>query len=124
MRILKLLSWNVNGIRAIHKKGFLEWLNKESPDILCLQETKAHEEQLVDELKNVEGYQSYFCSGERKGYSGVAVYTKEKPLSIKKGFGIEKFDNEGRIFNHRISAFCFIQHLLSQWQKERRTPAI
>jgi exodeoxyribonuclease III len=97
MRILKLLSWNVNGIRAIHKKGFLEWLNKESPDILCLQETKAHEEQLVDELKNVEGYQSYFCSGERKGYSGVAVYTKEKPLSIKKGFGIEKFDNEGRI---------------------------
>ncbi len=97
MNTQKLISWNVNGIRAAYKKGFLDWMKKENPDILCIQETKAHEEQLADELKNVKGYHSYFCSGERKGYSGVAVYTKEKPISIKKGFGIEKFDNEGRI---------------------------
>lgn len=97
MNTQKLTSWNVNGIRAAYKKGFLDWMKKENPDILCIQETKAHEEQLADELKNVKGYHSYFCSGERKGYSGVAVYTKEKPISIKKGFGIEKFDNEGRI---------------------------
>ena len=97
MNTQKLISWNVNGIRAAYKKGFLDWMKKENPDILCIQETKAHEEQLADELKNVKGYHSYFCSGERKGYSGVAVYTKENPRSIKKGFGIVKFDNEGRI---------------------------
>ncbi len=97
MKKLKILSWNVNGLRAVHKKGFLDWILNVNPDILCIQETKAHEEQLPDELKNVNGYQSYFCSGERKGYSGVAIYTKEKPLSIKKGFGDKKFDSEGRI---------------------------
>ncbi|MEO8398204.1 MAG: exodeoxyribonuclease III [Ignavibacteriaceae bacterium] len=97
MKKIKILSWNVNGIRAVHKKGFLDWFLKEKPDILCIQETKAHEEQLTDELKNVKGYHSYFCSGERKGYSGVALYTKEKPISIKKGFGVNAFDNEGRI---------------------------
>ena len=97
MKKIKLLSWNVNGIRAIYKKGFLDWFQKEKPDILCIQETKAHEEQLPDELKNVKGYEVIFGSGERKGYSGVALYTKEKPLSIKKGFGKKEFDNEGRI---------------------------
>ncbi len=97
MKKIKILSWNVNGLRAVHKKGFLDWFAAANPDILCLQETKAHEEQLPEELKMVDGYQSYFCSGERKGYSGVAIYTKEKPISIKKGFGDKKFDNEGRI---------------------------
>ena len=97
MKKIKILSWNVNGIRAVYKKGFLDWFSEAKPDILCLQETKAHEEQLTGELINVDGYHSYFCSGERKGYSGVAIYTKEKPVSIKKGLGIEKFDNEGRI---------------------------
>ena len=97
MEKLRILSWNVNGIRAVYKKGFLEWFKKENPDILCLQETKASEEQLVDELRSPPGYYSFFSSAERKGYSGVAVYTKEKPVKIEKGFGIEKFDNEGRI---------------------------
>lgn len=93
----KILSWNVNGIRSIERKGFIEWFKKESPDILCIQETKAHASQLSYNLTNVENYHSYFCSGERKGYSGVAFYSKEKPLSIKTGFGIKNFDNEGRI---------------------------
>jgi exodeoxyribonuclease-3 len=97
MKKIRILSWNVNGLRAVHKKGFLDWLKKEKPDILCLQETKAQEEQLSDELINVEGYHSYFSSAVRKGYSGVAIYTKVEPKSIKKGFGIEKFDSEGRI---------------------------
>ncbi len=69
---LRILSWNVNGIRAVQKKGFLEWLAEESPDIFCLQETKASEEQLASALKNIPGYDSYFASAERKGYSGVA----------------------------------------------------
>ncbi len=97
MKTLKILSWNVNGIRAVNKKGFLDWFAKVNPDILCIQETKAHEEQLPDELLHVDGYNAYFSSGERKGYSGVALYTKEKPISIKKGFGKKEFDNEGRI---------------------------
>jgi exodeoxyribonuclease III len=97
MKKIKILSWNVNGIRAAYKKGFLDWFKEAKPDILCIQETKAHEEQLPDDLKNVSGYHSYFCAGERKGYSGVAVYTKEEPISVKRGFGIKEFDNEGRI---------------------------
>jgi len=105
MKKIKLLSWNVNGLRAAYKKGFLDWVLKENPDILCIQETKAHEEQLSDDLRNVNGYQSYFCSGERKGYSGVALYTKIKPLDIKKGFGKKKFDNEGRILIAEYSDF-------------------
>ncbi len=63
---LRLISWNVNGIRAGHKKGLLDWFKKENPDMLCLQETKAHPDQLVDELKNVDGYESYFSSAEKK----------------------------------------------------------
>lgn len=94
---MRLISWNVNGIRAAEKKGFLEWFNSEKPDILGIQETKAHQEQLSSELLNVPGYNSYFCSGERKGYSGTAIYSKTEPISILRGFGIEKFDNEGRI---------------------------
>lgn len=97
MKKLKLLSWNVNGIRAVAKKGFHEWLNQANPDILCIQETKAWEEQLDESLTNTDGYHAYFAEAYKKGYSGVAIYTKQKPLSIKKGIGIEEFDREGRI---------------------------
>ena len=94
---MRLISWNVNGIRAVHKKGlFLEWIESEKPDVLCLQETKAHESQLPAALTQVEGYQSWFSTPERKGYSGVAVYTKEEPRSVSFGLGVERFDNEGR----------------------------
>ena len=97
MANLRLLSWNVNGIRAIQKKGFLGWLEKESPDILCLQETKAHVEQLTKELINPNGYETYWSSGEKKGYSGVALYTKAEPKKTETGFDIKKYDSEGRI---------------------------
>jgi exodeoxyribonuclease-3 len=92
----RLISWNVNGIRAIHKKGFLDWFKSVSPDILSLQETKAHPDQLVDELKRVDGYEAYFSAAEKKGYSGVVTYTKIKPVSVKPGIGIQEFDSEGR----------------------------
>lgn len=97
MKSIKLLSWNVNGIRAIAKKGFNDWLTKENPNILCIQETKAWEEQLDESLTKIDGYNSYFSQAEKKGYSGTAIFTKEKPLSIQKGFGIKEFDSEGRI---------------------------
>ena len=95
-KTIKILSWNVNGIRAIHKKGFLEWLGAASPDILCLQETKALPEQLPKELLNPPGYFSYWNYAQKKGYSGVAVLTRQEPLSIRNGMGIPEFDDEGR----------------------------
>ncbi len=96
MNKYKILSWNVNGLRAAYKKGFLDWFNSEKPDIMCLQETKAMKEQLAPELQEIKGYHSYFSSAEKKGYSGVAIYSKEKPIEVKNGIGIEKFDSEGR----------------------------
>jgi exodeoxyribonuclease III len=97
MSTKKILSWNVNGIRAVHKKGLLLPLFEINPDILCIQETKAAEDQLTKELRNIEGYYAYFSSAEKKGYSGVCIYSKEKPEKIETGFGIKEFDSEGRI---------------------------
>ncbi|KYC45758.1 MAG: exonuclease III [Candidatus Methanofastidiosum methylothiophilum] len=96
MKNIRLLSWNVNGLRSVAKKGFIDFLEKDSPDILCIQETKAREEDLPKELKEISNYYSYFSSPERKGYSGVGVYSKEIPMSVKTRFGISKFDVEGR----------------------------
>ena len=102
---MKLISWNVNGIRAADKKGLFEWFKKESPDILCLQEIKAQPEQVPPHLKNTPGYNVFWNPAEQKGYSGVAIFTKEKPLAINKGFGIEKFDEEGRTLITEFSSF-------------------
>jgi len=102
---MKLLSWNVNGIRAADRKGLFDWFQQESPDVLCLQEIKALPEQIPPHLRNMPGYHIYFNSAERKGYSGVATFTKEKPVDVKKGFGIEKFDKEGRILVTEFSLF-------------------
>jgi exodeoxyribonuclease-3 len=94
---MRIISWNVNGIRAAHKKGFLEWLDQESPDIMCVQETKASVDQLPDALKETPGYTSYFVSAEKKGYSGVAVFTKAKPEQVTSSFPAESFSKEGRV---------------------------
>ena len=94
---MKILSWNVNGIRAAQRKGFVDWFAQEAPDVMCVQETKASPEQLSQELVQAAGYHSLFSSAERKGYSGVATYTRQEPREVSHGFGIEKFDNEGRV---------------------------
>ena len=93
---MKIYSWNVNGIRAINKKGFADWIKKDNKDIVCLQETKAHESQLGFDLTQIENFYNHFASAERKGYSGVVTYTKEKPIEVQYGLGEEKFDQEGR----------------------------
>lgn len=93
---MKLLSWNVNGIRAAQGKGFIDWVKSSGADVIAIQETKAHPDQLDDELKNIDGYHSYFASAVKKGYSGVAIYSKTEPLNVTVGLGIEEFDNEGR----------------------------
>lgn len=94
--MLTLYSWNVNGLRAVQRKGFLDWFQRTQPDILCLQETKAHPEQLDPELIDPGGYRVYWASAERKGYSGVALYTRSEPVSVQIGLGIEVYDREGR----------------------------
>ena len=101
-------SWNVNGIRAAQRKGFLAWLAKTSPDIIGLQETKAHPNQLDDSLRNPHGYHAYWASAEKKGYSGVALFSKYEPLSVQLGIGIEAFDREGRTIIADFGRFVFI----------------
>jgi exodeoxyribonuclease-3 len=102
---IKIFCWNVNGIRAIEKKGFHDWIKKASPDVLCLQETKAQEDQLEDSLKKIDKYLSYFFSAERKGYSGVATYARIKPLNVNRGFGRKMYDNEGRVIETEFDKF-------------------
>lgn len=94
---MKIVSWNVNGIRAIMRKGFLEWLVESQPEILCIQETKAHKEQLSEEILKPLGYQTYWHSAQKKGYSSVATFSKTEPKSVQYGLGIERFDYEGRV---------------------------
>ncbi len=103
---MKFLSWNVNGIRAVHKKNlFSPLINKEKPDILCIQETRADETQIPDDLKNIPGYFSYFESDKnKKGYSGVALFTREKPENIANNF-TGKFYEEGRIQKIKYKKF-------------------
>ena len=105
MKTIKLISWNVNGIRAAYKKGLVDWISQEQPDILCLQETKAQIEQLPKDLVNIDGYNCYFESAERKGYSGVAIYSKIEPVKIVNGFGKKKFDAEGRVLQADYKKF-------------------
>jgi exodeoxyribonuclease-3 len=104
---MKLISWNVNGIRAVMKKGFPEFVAAEQPDILCLQETKARPEQVELPLE-LGGYQAFWSSAEKPGYSGVAVFTREKPLNVKEGLGIEDHDREGRVLTVEYADFVLI----------------
>ncbi|MCR4440030.1 MAG: exodeoxyribonuclease III [bacterium] len=94
--MLRMLSWNVNGLRAILGKGFLDWLAREQPDVLCLQETKVGLHQLPEALKSLQGYHAFWVAGEKPGYSGVALLSKKAPLRVQAGFGVERFDKEGR----------------------------
>ncbi len=101
---MKLVSWNVNGLRACVGKGFFEFLAAESPDAMCLQETKLQPEQ----APQVDGYFEYWCSAERKGYSGTALFSKSEPLSVAYGLGIEEHDHEGRVITAEYSDFYLV----------------
>lgn len=106
---LRIISWNVNGIRANVKKGAFDWLLQESPDIFCLQETKAHPEQLEEGVRSPQGYHSYFDHSKgRKGYSGVAIYSKIKPNKIEYEVGIKELDQEGRLIAAFFDDFVLI----------------
>ncbi len=92
-----MISWNINGIRAGFKKGLEDFIYKEEADIYCFQETKARPEQILPEFKQIKGYNSYFSSPVKKGYSGVAVYSKSDPMDVNYGTGVSRFDEEGRV---------------------------
>lgn len=102
---MKCVSWNVNGLRAIVKKNFLEFFNEVDADIFCIQESKLQEGQIELDLP---GYYQYFNYAEKRGYSGTAIFTKEEPLSIKLGMGIEEFDHEGRVITLEYPGFYFV----------------
>jgi exodeoxyribonuclease-3 len=93
---MRLVSWNVNGIRAVAQKGFAESLFSFDADIVCLQEIKAQPDQIPPEIREIPGYTAFFHSADRKGYSGTAVYTRKAPLSVSYGLGEDRFDHEGR----------------------------
>ena len=108
MSDLHLVSWNVNGIRALGRKGFLEWLAATRPDVLGLQEIKARPEQLDDALRDPEGYHCTWHPARRPGYSGVAILSREKPLEVREGLGAAHFDDEGRTLTARFADFDFV----------------
>lgn len=105
---MKIISWNVNGIRAVAQKNFFADFEALTPDILCLQETKAQDDQVAETLSPIDGYHIYSNSAERKGYSGTAIISKTKPLSVTKGIGIEEHDNEGRVLCAEYENFYLI----------------
>ena len=106
---MKLISWNVNGLRAAVQKGFKEFFQEINADIFCIQETKMQEEQIDIELNNIfRKYHCYWNSAIKKGYSGTAIFTKQKPINITYGIGIEEHDQEGRIITLEFENFYMV----------------
>ncbi len=101
----KFISWNVNGLRAVLNKGFMDFFNKENPDILCLQETKLQEGQVELQL---EGYHKYWNCAEKKGYSGTAIFTRIKPVNVSYGIGKDVHDKEGRVITLEFSEYFLV----------------
>ena len=111
----KLISWNVNGLRACMEKGFPDFFKNEDADVFCLQETKLQEGQITMDLP---GYHQYWNYAEKKGYSGTAVFTKEEPLSVSYGMGIEKHDHEGRVITLEFQNFYLVTVYTPNSQEE------
>ena len=106
---MKLISWNVNGLRAVINKGFVDFFNKIDADIFCIQETKMQEDQINDEIKNIfKGYNEYWNSAEKKGYAGTAIFSKNKPINVTYGIGIEQHDREGRVITLEFEKFYMV----------------
>ncbi|MBP9733151.1 MAG: endonuclease/exonuclease/phosphatase family protein, partial [Candidatus Omnitrophica bacterium] len=113
-----LLSWNVNGIRSAEKKGFLTWINAVGADLICVQETKAHPEQLTPALRNPEGFFTSWASANRKGYSGVATFSKRQPVQTIVGCGAEEFDLEGRVIQTDFEEFTHFNIYFPNGQRD------
>lgn len=110
---MKIYSFNVNGIRSIVSKGFLDWIEKEQPDIVCLQEIKA-DEKALEPYGEIDGYYAFFNSAKKKGYAGVGVYTRVKPMKVEHVIGIDRFDNEGRSLKLTFDEFTLYNFYMPQ----------
>jgi exodeoxyribonuclease-3 len=116
---MKITTWNVNGIRAALDKGVADWWKAENPDVLCLQEIKALPEQLTEEqLAHFEEVQAIWNPAQRKGYSGVATFTRPEPLQIQKGIGNQRFDDEGRVIQTQYSDFILFNIYFPNGQRD------
>ena len=105
---MKLISWNVNGIRAVVKKDFVDQVSSMNPDVLCLQETKAQDDQVKEALTDLNGYYIFSNSAERKGYSGTAILSKQEPLTVSNDLGIKEHDQEGRVITAEFDRFYLV----------------
>lgn len=105
---MQIISYNVNGLRSVERRGFTNWAQQVNPDFLCLQEIKMQENQLTESLKNITGFTSYFNCAEKKGYSGVAIYAKNQPLKVTRELGLDRFDQEGRMLQLEYPDFTLI----------------
>lgn len=112
---MKLISWNVNGIRAAMGKGFCEFVAEQDADVVCIQETKMQEGQAEVPL---DGYHQYWCSADKKGYSGTAIFTKAEPINVTRGIGIDIHDNEGRVLTAEYPDFYLVNVYVPNSQNE------
>ncbi len=108
MQKVKIVSWNVNGIRSMHKKGLVDFIKTEEADIYCFQETKATSEQIPIQLREIKGYRSYYSSPIKKGYSGVAIYSRLEPEKVDYSLGVSRFDDEGRVIILDLEDFVLL----------------
>jgi exodeoxyribonuclease-3 len=115
---MRLISWNVNGIRAAGKKGLWDWFKKAKPDVFCLQETKARKEQVDPQWQDPKGYKSYWHSAQKAGYSGVAVYSKVEPIAVIEGIGDGEIDSEGRVLQLEYSDFTLLNCYFPNSQRD------
>src|SRR5690606_19365398 len=105
---MKIISWNINGVRAITKKDFFGDFSKMDPDIICFQETKAQDDEVKTALSKITQYHQYYNSAERKGYSGVAVLSKKEPVAVTYDMGVAEHDNEGRVICLEFDTFFLV----------------
>jgi len=119
--LFRVISLNANGIRAAARKGFFDWLKKQDADVVCIQETKAQVHQLGDEMFSPAGYHCFYEDAVKKGYSGVAIYTRHKPRKVVRGYGDQEFDDEGRYLEVQLGGISIVSlYLPSGSSKEER----
>lgn len=118
-KTLNILSWNVNGIRSVNRNGFIGFLKEHSPDILCIQEIKSNKKDIPPELTSSFTYKTYWNPAEKKGYSGTAIFTKEKPIKVEYNLGMERFDKEGRSIMVEYQNFILFNLYLPHGGREK-----
>jgi exodeoxyribonuclease III len=115
---MKLISWNVNGIRSVQRYGFSDWFSGTNADFVCVQETKAHPDQIEEQVLHPNKCHSYWASAEKKGYSGVAIFAKKEPQNIKVGIDLPEADNEGRVITLEYDQFFLVNSYFPNSQRD------